>query len=87
VVPMWFQFFRSAGWSRRPAVQQRLHEHTSSDSSRVAERLGVPTSWVYEQSRRGVIPTVALGRYRRSRAGAIASMVEQLEQAAARRGA
>jgi hypothetical protein len=35
--------------------------------------------WVYEQSRRGLIPTVALGGYRRFRAEAIAPMIEQLE--------
>jgi excisionase family DNA binding protein len=28
----------------------------------VADLLGVPTSWVYEQSRRGRIPTVKGGR-------------------------
>jgi hypothetical protein len=44
--------------------------------------LGVPKSWVYEQSRRGPIPTVALGRYRRFRAEAIAAMVDQLERGA-----
>ena len=33
------------------------------------QMLGVPKSWVYEQSRRGRIPTVNLGRYRRYRAG------------------
>ena len=49
--------------------------------------LGVPTSWVYEQSRQGVIPTVTLGRYRRFRAEAIAGMIERLEQGAARPGA
>ena len=42
--------------------------------------LGVPKSWVYEQSRRGLIPTVALGRYRRFREEAIARMIEQLER-------
>ena len=31
----------------------------------VAELLGVPTRWVYEQSRADRIPTVTLGRYRR----------------------
>ena len=46
--------------------------------------LGVPKSWVYEQSRRGLIPTVSLGRYRRLREEAIAGMVEQLEQRADR---
>lgn len=45
----------------------------------VATLLGVPTSWVYEQSRRGEIPTVTLGRYRRYREEAITAWIEQLE--------
>ena len=45
----------------------------------VAELLGVPVSWVYEQSRRGRIPTVTLGRYRRYRWEAIEAWVAELE--------
>ena len=45
----------------------------------VAELLGVPKSWVYEQSRQGRIPTVRLGRYRRYRREAIEQWVQQLE--------
>ena len=45
----------------------------------VAAMLGVPKSWVYQQSRRGRIPTVTLGRYRRYRAEAIANWVAQIE--------
>lgn len=45
----------------------------------VAELLGVPTSWVYEQSRTGRIPTVTLGRYRRYRREAIEAWLEELE--------
>jgi excisionase family DNA binding protein len=45
----------------------------------VAEMLGVPTSWVYEQSRRGRIPTVTLGRYRRYRREAIERWLGELE--------
>ena len=45
----------------------------------VAQLLGVPTSWVYEQSRSGRIPTVTLGRYRRYRRGAIEQWLEALE--------
>ena len=41
--------------------------------------LGVPRSWVYEQSRKGRIPTVTLGRYRRYRAEAISQWIEALE--------
>lgn len=53
----------------------------------VAEILGVPCSWVYEQSRNGRIPTVTLGRYRRYRRAAIEAWLEQLEHADHRRHA
>jgi excisionase family DNA binding protein len=50
-------------------------------AAQVANLLGVPKSWVYEQSRRGLIPTVTLGRYRRYRAEAIAEWVRSQEAA------
>ncbi len=50
-------------------------------AAEVAELLGVPTSWVYQQSRAGRIPTVTLGRYRRYRREAIEAWLEQLEAA------
>ena len=37
----------------------------------VATMLGVTTGWVYAQSRKGRIPTITLGRYRRYRRDAI----------------
>lgn len=48
-------------------------------ADQVARMLGVPKSWVYEQSRKGRIPTVTLGRYRRYRSEAIARWIELLE--------
>ena len=48
-------------------------------ADQVAELLGVPKSWVYEQSRAGRIPTVTLGRYRRYRREAIEAWLEELE--------
>jgi excisionase family DNA binding protein len=48
-------------------------------AAEVAELLGVPRSWVYEQSRLGRIPTVTLGRYRRYRREAIEEWVRELE--------
>jgi excisionase family DNA binding protein len=48
-------------------------------ASEVATLLGVPVSWVYEQSRKGRIPTVSLGRYRRYRLEAIEAWVGGLE--------
>ena len=45
----------------------------------VAELLGVPKTWVYEQSRRERIPTVTLGRYRRYRRDAIEAWLERIE--------
>jgi excisionase family DNA binding protein len=48
-------------------------------AEQVARLLGVPQTWVYEQSRCGRIPTVTLGRYRRYRREAINAWVRQLE--------
>lgn len=45
----------------------------------VAAMLGVPVSWVYERSRRGAIPTVTLGRYRRYRLEAIKDWIAEIE--------
>lgn len=45
----------------------------------VAAMLGVPVSWVYERSRRGAIPTVTLGRYRRYRLEAIEEWIAEIE--------
>ena len=47
--------------------------------------LGVPKTWVYEQSRAGRIPTVPLGRYRRFRPEAIEAWVEEASAAATSR--
>jgi len=56
-------------------------------ASEVAELLGVPKSWVYEQSRTGRIPTVTLGRYRRYRREAIEAWLREIEHAGAGAGA
>jgi excisionase family DNA binding protein len=53
-------------------------------AGQVAELLGVPQTWVYEQSRAGRIPTVTLGRYRRYRREAIEAWLVELETAASR---
>lgn len=55
-------------------------------AAEVADLLGVPTSWVYEQSRRGRIPTVTLGRYRRYRREAIERWLDELEVGEGDRG-
>jgi excisionase family DNA binding protein len=46
----------------------------------VAAMLGVTTGWVYAQSRKGRIPTITLGRYRRYRRGAINDWLDQIER-------
>ena len=46
----------------------------------VAEMLGVPKTWVYEQARKGLLPTVELGRYRRFRREAVEEWVEKQER-------
>lgn len=65
----------------RNAAQERLVGVSQSllSAGQMAQMLGVPKSWVYEQSRKGRIPTVTLGRYRRYRAEAITCWVEELE--------
>jgi excisionase family DNA binding protein len=78
---------RSAPWDLRsfrpPEGQLRgRHEWVAPHGGDVAELLGVPKSWVYEQSRAGRIPTVTLGRYRRYRREAIEAWVAQLESPA-----
>ena len=49
-------------------------------AAEVADLLGVPKTWVYEQSRAGRIPTVTLGRYRRYRRQAIEQWLADLEK-------
>jgi excisionase family DNA binding protein len=65
---------RTAGGNRLVRVNGSLLT-----AGQVAQMLGVPKSWVYEQSRKGQIPTVTLGRYRRYRAETITRWVETLE--------
>jgi excisionase family DNA binding protein len=45
----------------------------------VAERLGVPVSWVYAECRAGRMPHVRLGRYVRVRSEALDAWVVALE--------
>jgi len=45
----------------------------------VAELLGVTKSWVYAASRKGELPTVMLGRYRRYRRESIERWIEERE--------
>lgn len=54
--------------------QQRLL--TADD---LAERLGVPRSWVYAQARENKIPFVRLGHYRRFRPEAIDTWIREIE--------
>lgn len=49
-------------------------------ASEVAAMLGVPTSWVYRETRLGRLPAVRVGRYRRYRPEAIEAWIETLER-------
>jgi excisionase family DNA binding protein len=46
------------------------------DAGAVAQRLGVPTSWVAEQARSGTIPHLRLGRYVRFEWPAVVEWLE-----------
>jgi excisionase family DNA binding protein len=50
------------------------------DAHAVAALLGVPSSWVYAETRAGRLPHVRVGRYRRFRRAAIQSWVEDHEK-------
>jgi excisionase family DNA binding protein len=65
------------------AVADRIGSQRSSPlltAAEVAALLGVPTSWVYAETRAGRIPSVSLGRYRRYRREAIEAWIEGSER-------
>ncbi len=64
---------RKRGGSGRPDPRVLL------TAEEVAELIGMGVDWVYAESRRGRIPTVKLGRYRRFRREAIELWLRQLE--------
>ena len=64
-------------------MQQSATTATPNDlltAEEVATMLGVTTGWVYAQSRKGRIPTITLGRYRRYRRDAILHWLNQIER-------
>jgi excisionase family DNA binding protein len=50
------------------------------DAADVADRLGVPKSWVLESARSGAIPHVRLGRYVRFDEGDVDRWLEECKQ-------
>ena len=48
-------------------------------ADQVAELLGMDVEWVWKMSRRGEIPTITFGRFRRYRREAILRWLEELE--------
>ena len=72
---MWFKFLGGTRLAGSGAVLAGVSMAGMSarllTAAEVASLLGVPRTWVYEQSRAGRIPTVPLGRYRRFRPEAI----------------
>src|SRR4051812_17242847 len=59
---------------REPAVADTLLQ-----PAEVAERLGVPVSWVYAECRAGRMPHVKLGKYTRVRSEALNAWIAALE--------
>ena len=49
------------------------------NAEQVAELLGMDVEWVWKMSRRGEIPTITFGRFRRYRREAILRWLEELE--------
>jgi excisionase family DNA binding protein len=50
------------------------------DAKAVAERLGVPTTWVLESARSGAMPCVRLGRYVRFDPADVEAWLESCKQ-------
>jgi excisionase family DNA binding protein len=75
------EIFAGEGYRPFAPIRLRSMEGGLLTAEQVARMLGVPKSWVYEQSRLGHIPTVNLGRYRRYRAEAITQWIEAREAA------
>lgn len=53
------------------------------DAREVAELLNVPTRWVREHTRSGLLPHVRLGRYVRYRREAVLAWLDEQEQGGA----
>jgi excisionase family DNA binding protein len=53
-------------------------------AEQVAELLGMDVEWVWKMSRRGEIPTITFGRFRRYRREAILRWLEELESRTSR---
>lgn len=47
-------------------------------ATQVADRLGVPKSWVYEKSALGVVPSIKVGVYRRFKWSQIEAWLEEV---------
>jgi excisionase family DNA binding protein len=53
-------------------------------AEQVAERLDMKLEWVWAQARKGAIPSVKLGRYRRFREETIDAWLRELEARSAK---
>lgn len=49
------------------------------DAKQLASILNVSPAWIYDQSRRGRLPTVTLGRYRRYRWASVEQWISEQE--------
>lgn len=65
---------------REPTQQHPIEPESLLNAQAVAALLGVPSSWVYAETRAGRLPHVRVGRYRRFRRAAIESWVEDHER-------
>jgi excisionase family DNA binding protein len=63
----------------RAIIREKIKQNDERllDPEELAERLKVPVSWVYEQSRRGRIPTVRIGKYVRFSLNAVLNLKER----------
>jgi excisionase family DNA binding protein len=61
-------------------VSSQAPEKLLLTAEEVAEMVGMGVDWIYEQARRGRIPVVKLGRYRRFRRESIENWIAENER-------
>jgi len=69
----------SLRFERSRSITDVMSDYRLLTADEVADMLGVKTEWVYDRARRGELPHVQLGRYKRFRRESIIEWVEEQE--------
>jgi len=78
---------RTNSRARKPADGDAASKPSLLTADEVAAKLGMDKEWIWEQSRRGRIPTIRLGRFYRYREDAIDAWLVSIERGSVRSSA